>query len=102
MHWLVCGGSGFSLRRQRVEGTDLTEVYNTANGRQDRLVARSQLFIGRNGQGSLKRRPYSFLKIDVKAGEPLQFVVTPFVAERFQGKWQNYAVKPFTIQPGKR
>lgn len=102
MHWLVCGGSGFSLRRQREEGTELTEVYDTPAGRRDRVVARSHLFVGRSGHGSLKRRPYSFLKIDVQAGSPLRFVVTPFVTERFQRQWQNYALPSFTIQPGER
>ncbi len=37
IHWLVCGGSGFSLRRQRIEGADLME--------ENRLVARSHLLL---------------------------------------------------------
>ncbi len=45
IHWIVCGGSGFSLRRQRIEGADLMETF----GNENRLVARSHLFIGRNG-----------------------------------------------------
>ncbi|NJL20418.1 MAG: metallophosphoesterase [Leptolyngbyaceae cyanobacterium SM1_3_5] len=89
MNWLVCGGSGYSLRRQREEGADLME--------DGRMVARSKLFVGRNGQGSFRRRPYSFLRIDVKPGTPPKFVVRPGVAERFQGKWNTYNVDPFEI-----
>ncbi|MBD2089550.1 metallophosphoesterase [Microcoleus sp. FACHB-1515] len=89
MNWIVCGGSGYSLRRQREEGADLME--------EGRMVARSKLFVGRNGQGSFRRRPYSFLRIDVKPGTPPRFVVRPGVAERFQGKWNTYNVDPFEI-----
>mgnify|MGYP002777072723 CR=1 FL=1 len=92
-NWIVCGGSGFSLRRQRQEGNDLTEIY----GEEERLVAQSQLFVGRSGQGSQKRRPYSFIRIDVKDGRPPKFVVRPYVAEWFQRRWQEYAIDPFTI-----
>jgi 3',5'-cyclic AMP phosphodiesterase CpdA len=98
IHWIVCGGSGYSLRRQRQEGTDLTEAFiDVRDQEQQRLVARSHLFVGRNGQGALKRRPYSFLRIDVRAGTPPKFVIRPGVAERFQGKWNNYYLKPFEI-----
>jgi 3',5'-cyclic AMP phosphodiesterase CpdA len=92
-NWIVCGGSGFSLRRQRQEGNDLTEIHDE----EERLVAQSQLFVGRSGQGSQKRRPYSFIRIDVKAGRPPKFVVRPYVAEWFQRRWHEYALDPFTI-----
>jgi len=29
INWIVCGGSGFNLRRQRPEGPELTESYGT-------------------------------------------------------------------------
>lgn len=93
INWIVCGGSGFSLRRQRLEGTELVESI----GGTDRVVARSKLFVGRSGQGYLKRRPYSFVRIDVKDGCPPKFVVRPYVAEWFQRQWHEYAVEPFTI-----
>lgn len=92
-NWIVCGGSGFSLRRQRAEGTDLTERHNEA----DRLVAQSHLYVGRSGHGSEKRRPYSFIRIDVKAGRPPKFVVRPYVAEWYHRNWQEYAIAPFVI-----
>ncbi|NJR67069.1 MAG: metallophosphoesterase [Leptolyngbyaceae cyanobacterium CRU_2_3] len=97
INWLVCGGSGYSLRRQRPEGTDLTDSLLSARNRADHLVARSHLFIGRTGQGLEKRRPYSFARIDVKAGTPPKFVVRPLVAERYRHEWVDRWVEPFEI-----
>ena len=96
MNWIVCGGSGYSLRRQREEGSDLAEG-NFDGYQSDRVIARSKLFVGRNGQGLLRRRPYSFLRIDVKVGTPPKFVIRPGVAERFRGQWNAYNIKPFEI-----
>ena len=92
---LSCGGSGHSLRRQRPEGADLSEF--STNGEKSKLVARSHLFVGRNGSGSHKRRPYSGLRIDVKEGSPPKFVVQPLVTERYQNKWHLPEMESFTI-----
>ncbi|HEY9799116.1 MAG TPA: metallophosphoesterase [Leptolyngbyaceae cyanobacterium] len=89
MHWIVCGGSGYSLRRQRQEGADFIE--------QGQLIARSHLYVGRNGQGSHKHRPYSCLRIDVKGDEQPKFIVRPFVADWYQRQWHNSALKPLVI-----
>lgn len=59
INWIICGGSGFSLRRQRREGPELMETFD-GNEDSTRKVARSLLYIGRSGRGSQKRRPYSF------------------------------------------
>ncbi|MBE8966294.1 metallophosphoesterase [Nostocales cyanobacterium LEGE 12452] len=93
IHWIVCGGSGFSLRRQRIEGADLMETF----GNENRLVARSHLFIGRNGQGSQKRRPYSGLRIDVKGDKQPKFIVRPLVTEWYQRQWHNRELEPLII-----
>lgn len=93
IHWIVCGGSGFSLRRQREEGSDLMEIGDA----DERLVARSHLFVGRNGQGSERRRPYSCLRIDVKDGHPPKFIVRPLIAERYHRQWHNYEMPPIVI-----
>lgn len=94
INWIVCGGSGFSLRRQRPEGPELTESYGNAKARE---IARSLLFIGRNGYGSKKRRPYSFLRIDVQDGRPPKFIVRPFISERFENQWIDSYLEPFEI-----
>jgi predicted phosphodiesterase len=97
LNWIVCGGSGFSLRRQRSEGPELTETFEAAEGGHTRKVAQSLLFVGRNGYGSHKRRPYSFLRIDVKDGRPPKFIVRTYIAERFQRQWSNRDREPFVI-----
>lgn len=95
LNCIVCGGSGYSLRRQREEGSDiLEEDINTGT---TRLVARSHLFVGRNGEGSKKRRPYSFLRIDVREGTPPRFAIRPYVVERFHGQWSNNELQGFVI-----
>ncbi|MDZ7957561.1 MAG: metallophosphoesterase [Aulosira sp. DedQUE10] len=91
--WIVCGGSGFSLRRQRDEGPDLRETV----GNEEKLVARSHLFIGRTGQGFNKHRPYSCLRIDVKGDGQPKFIVRPLVAEWYQRQWCDRAIEPFEI-----
>jgi 3',5'-cyclic AMP phosphodiesterase CpdA len=94
INWIICGGSGFSLRRQRQEGPDLTEQTAESNSR---LVARSTLYVGRNGSGAAKHRPYSFLRIDVQEGCPPKFKVRPFISDRFQGQWHHYPLTPFVL-----
>ena len=96
-NWIVCGGSGYSLRRQRQEGTQISEGLDDLRGEVSETIAQSHLYVGRSGIGTLKRRPYSFLRIDVQAGSQPKFVVRPFVSERFQRRWHDYAIKPFTI-----
>ncbi|ACK73108.1 metallophosphoesterase [Gloeothece citriformis PCC 7424] len=96
LNWIICGGSGHSLRRQRKEGSVLIENPLPDNSKHQE-IGRSKLFIGRNGHGSHKRRPYSFLRIDVSEGTPPQYTIRPFVAERYQGEWNNYSIKSFTL-----
>ncbi len=90
---LVCGGSGYSLRRQRNEEPNILEEI----GGKSQQVATSHLFIGRQGYGSQKRRPYSGLRIDVKAGDPPQFIAQPIVVEKFQGKWNLHNIKSIIL-----
>ena len=90
---LICGGSGYSLRRQRSNGPDVFEVIDGKS----QPVATSHLFIGRQGQGSQKRHPYSCLRIEVKAGTPPKFVVKPIVVEKFQHKWHQPEQAPFVL-----
>ncbi|MEM6452357.1 MAG: metallophosphoesterase [Cyanobacteria bacterium P01_D01_bin.105] len=87
--WVVCGGSGFSLRRQRKDGNVLEEFGHP--------VANCHLFLGRSGHGKQKRRPYSALRVDVQydeANEQPRFLLRPLVAERYQDKWTNYEPTP--------
>ena len=94
MHWIVCGGSGHSLRRQRKQDKTL---YQDADLNEGKPIGESRLYVGRNGKGSDKKRPYSFLRIDVREGNRPQFTVNPFVAERQHHHWNKYAIDPFEI-----
>jgi hypothetical protein len=96
INWIVCGGSGYSLRRQREEGNELEEIL-PEDARKTHLVAKSHLFVGRTGRGSDKHRPYSFVRIDVKAGTPPKFVVRPIIAERHQSQWSSKSLPAFEI-----
>jgi hypothetical protein len=75
----------------------LSETFGDAGKEEQRLVARSHLFVGRNGHGLEKRRPYSCLRIDVKGDRSPKFIVRPVVAERYQRQWHNYEIQPFVI-----
>jgi len=93
INWVICGGSGYSLRRQRTEGADLKEKV----GDTSKLVSRSHLYLGRHGHGSKKQRPYSSLRIDVTGDDQPKFIVRPLVAEWHQRQWHNYEMPSFTI-----
>lgn len=100
INWVVCGGSGLSLRRQRPEGSVL---YETFAGRPNqgaaefRLVAKSQLFVGLTGHRTHRRRPYSFLRVDVSDDETPQFTLTPHIAERHHEGWEDYTLDPLVL-----
>jgi len=91
--WVICGGSGYSLRRQRLEGSDLGGTI----GGQAVTLARSELFVGRSGQGSRLRRPYSALRVEVGAGRPLQISLIPLVTERLNQRWQQTQLEPILL-----
>ncbi|MGF1588165.1 MAG: metallophosphoesterase [Pleurocapsa sp.] len=91
--WIVCGGSGHSLRRQRQEGTVLFQ-----NAELDsEPIAQSNLYVGRQGKGKNRKLPYSFLRIDVQAGDKPTFSVNPHIAEWHKKQWQEYAIDPLMI-----
>lgn len=90
---LVCGGSGYSLRRQRENGPDIFEI---VDGKSQK-VATSHLFIGRDGKGTQQRHPFSCVRINVKAGNRPKFVVQPIVVEKKDHKWQTRDTAPLTL-----
>ncbi len=73
------------------------ETFDYIHDKPNRKVADSLLFVGRTGYESLERSPYSGIRIDVKAGNPVKFVVKPFVAERFGQRWNYPEIEPFVI-----
>ncbi|MEO1593015.1 MAG: hypothetical protein AAFU71_17235 [Cyanobacteria bacterium J06632_22] len=93
INYIVCGGSGYSLRRQRTQGPDIKEGV----GSRVQTVATSRRYIGRVGHGNEKRRPYSCLRVEVKAGDPPQFVATPVIAEKVHHQWKTYLDAPLEL-----
>ncbi len=91
--WVICGGSGYSLRRQREAGPVVTEILDGAT----RSVAKSHLYVGRTGDGSTLKRPYSGLRVEVSSGKPPKLKVTPLIAEKVDGKWKGYEMEGFEV-----
>ena len=85
LNWIICGGSGARLRPQQANMATVQEV----SGVDQRVVAKSQIFLGRQELPTGVRWPYSFLRIDVQPSDRPQFRVRPFIAERYQGEWQR-------------
>lgn len=96
LDWIVCGGSGVSLRRQRQGDSQLMEISEHGGARHIRAVAQSHLFIGRRKQGTQVHNPHTFLRIDVEDGIPPKFTIRPFVVEQ-QQQWSSYPLKPIII-----
>lgn len=88
--WVVCGGGGYSLRRQRPEGPVLRDGDGSP-------LARSRFFHGRHGHGSGLQRRYSGLRVDVAAGTPPRFTLTPLVAERAGSRWHCRPLEPVQL-----
>ncbi|PSN19161.1 metallophosphoesterase [filamentous cyanobacterium CCP5] len=99
MNWIVCGGSGLSLRRQQPEGPEIYETFPSDGQKtgERRLVAKSQVYVGLTGHKIERRRPYSFVRIDVRGEERPQFVVRPYVSERYHQQWHDYALDPLVL-----
>ncbi len=91
--WVVCGGSGYSLRRQRPEGPVITETISGAT----RAVAKSHLYLGRMGDSKHLKRPYSGLRVEVSSDSSPKLTLTPLVAEKFDGKWEGYEMDGFEV-----
>ncbi|MEO1390106.1 MAG: metallophosphoesterase family protein [Cyanobacteria bacterium J06634_6] len=91
--WVVCGGSGFSLRRQRKEGPIIKEY--------GQPVAESHIFLGRDGYKDRKSRPYSALRVDVSYTtgdkEVPQFTLRPLVAECYRSEWKEHELAPIAL-----
>ncbi|MBE9200185.1 MULTISPECIES: metallophosphoesterase [unclassified Nodularia (in: cyanobacteria)] len=97
INYIISGGSGHYPRRQRREGNELIETFTELPGHPQRKVADSLLFVGRNGKKPQKHLPYSCVKIDVQAGTPPKFIVTPLIADRIGEEWQTPQIQPFVI-----
>ena len=98
--WLVCGGGGHSVRRQKSQNTGRSTANMAIAEWQDgktKEVAQSRLFLGCKGYGIYQKKLYSCLRIDVREGNPPQFLVRPLVAEQAYQNWYHYQPDPIVI-----
>jgi hypothetical protein len=92
--WVVCGGSGAGLRRQREAGADILESLSQGGKSRTQVVAKSRLYAGVHMRGNKQQQFHSFLRIEVRPHEPQKFVIRPFVVSRYPDGWQTKALKP--------
>jgi 3',5'-cyclic AMP phosphodiesterase CpdA len=95
LNWLICGGSGARLRSQHAQ-TTVQEL----DGVEPRIIAKSQIYLGRQGSGADARWPYSFLRIDVRlpeSGDRPEFVVRPLIVELHRDEWTRSAFTPLAL-----
>jgi Calcineurin-like phosphoesterase len=96
LDWVVCGGSGASLRRQRKGGSEMMEMMEEGDVRHIQVVAQSRLYLGRQKQDGQERYAHTFLRIDVRKGTPARFVIRPFVVEQRQ-QWTSYPLDAIMV-----
>jgi hypothetical protein len=87
LDWIVCGGSGMSVRSQRPGGSDITEMIGVRGRKFIKPVARSQVFIGKARRQRQVQLQHSFVRVEVQVGEALQLVLRPFVLEQVRQSW---------------
>jgi Calcineurin-like phosphoesterase len=97
INYIISGGGGHRPRRQRQEGGELRETFNSNHDLSIRKVADSLLYVGLSGQGLERKKPYSCVRVDVKGGFPAKFMITPLVTELVEGKWRERQLQPFII-----
>ena len=99
LDWIVCGGSGASLRRQRPDSSAeilerLTVHSSTSHRRYTRVVAQSQCYVGVGGS---QPQGHSFIRVDVTPESRQKFVVRPFVVTRSSQGWQTRALNALDV-----
>jgi len=85
--WLICGGSAYSLRRQRPEGSGPAGAIEAAGSC---TVRTRQLFIGRSGKGKQPAAPYFGLcGWRFQPAGPPDSRFDRWWAERRQHRWES-------------
>ncbi len=95
--WVVCGGSGAGLRRQREAGTDILENLSQGGKSCTRVVAKSQLYAGLHGRSHKKQLFHSFVRIEVQPHQPQKILIRPFVMSWHPEGWQTKALNPIKV-----
>jgi 3',5'-cyclic AMP phosphodiesterase CpdA len=97
INWVVCGGSGAGLRRQREAGPDILENLSRGGKSHTQVVAQSKLYAAIQGQAHKKQLFHSFLRIEVQPHQLQKFLLRPFVVTQQPEGFQTRALKPIRI-----
>ena len=97
LNWLVCGGSGVDIRRQRQTGTDILETLSVDERDATEVVAQSLLYAGLHGKEGKKQRFHSFAQIEVRPDAKQRLTIRPFVVAKGCNGWQTKALEEISI-----
>ncbi|MFK8184191.1 MAG: metallophosphoesterase [Phormidesmis sp.] len=100
--WIVCGGSGVDIRRQRQAGADILERISEGERSRTRVVATSRLYAGVHGRGQKKQKFHSFIKVQIDPQNERRITIHPFLIFRQSDQFQSNALTPIEIASNKR
>ncbi|MGD1900497.1 MAG: metallophosphoesterase family protein [Phormidesmis sp.] len=95
--WVVCGGSGAGLRRQRSGNIDILENVTYQGQSCTEVVARSQLYAGKHGLGIKEQNFHSFIRVDVHPARAQKISVCTFLVTDADGYRQPRAIAPLKL-----
>lgn len=107
--WVVCGGSGADVRRQRGGDDSILENVVCQGRMRTQMVAKSQFYAGRHGHSYKQQNFHSFIRVDVQPERAQKITVCPFVVTPVNSsvyssvystagnRWQTKAIAPLSI-----
>ncbi|MEM6598084.1 MAG: metallophosphoesterase [Cyanobacteria bacterium P01_C01_bin.69] len=95
--WIVCGGSGAEVRRQRRGGPDILERVTQQGKVQTQIVAKSQQFVGYHRHHRQRQHFHSFVRVDVQPNSTHKIIVQPFAVTMKNEQWQTKPLAPLAL-----
>lgn len=95
--WVVCGGSGTGIRRQRKGDKNILENVVYGGRSHTKVVAQSQFYAGRHGRKHQQQVFHSFMRVDVQPHQAQKITVCPFLVTHENGQWQTKAIAPLAL-----
>ena len=103
--WVVCGGSGFDLRKQRRDSLDILENVVHRRRSHAEVVAHSKFYAGchrpsrgqPHGRAKTERKVHSFIRVDVQPHQAQKITVCPFLVTCEDGQWQTKQASSFSV-----
>ena len=82
------------MRDQRGQVTDLNE---SSDRGEQRLIATSDLYVGRSWADCNGGKAYSALRVDINEGSPLSIRLTPLISNREESGWNEVTMDPIPL-----